>query len=176
AICACASRQARQSSHCGARTGRSTRARHRKRCSTRATCSAGLGPPRRFGRSRTCSPRSGTLPANAISRLAAEISKLADAPVELERPSDPVHGDYATNVALRSAPGKKRAPREVAEELAERARGLASVDRSEVAGPGFVNVWVTRDWFAGALAEIDKEYGGGFAVPHARIQVELVSA
>jgi arginyl-tRNA synthetase len=116
------------------------------------------------------------LSANAVSCLAAEISKLADAPVELERPSDPAHGDYATNVALRSAPGKKRAPREVAAELAERIVGLPSVERAEVAGPGFVNLWLTRDWFAEGLAEIEDGYGGGFAVPHARVQVELVSA
>jgi arginyl-tRNA synthetase len=116
------------------------------------------------------------LPANAVSRLAAEISNLAGAPVELERPSDPAHGDYATNVALRSAPAKKRPPHEVAQELAERVVGLTPVARAEVAGPGFVNLWVTRDWFAEALGEIDEHYGGGFAVAQARIQVELVSA
>src|SRR5207302_5505799 len=60
--------------------------------------------------------------------------------------------------------------------LAERVVGLSLVDRAEVAGPGFVNLWVTREWFSEALAEIGAEYGGGFAVPHARIQVELVSA
>ena len=116
------------------------------------------------------------MPGNAVSRLAEEISKLAGAPVELERPSDSAHGDYATNVALRSAPAKNHAPRDVAAELAERVVGLSQVERAEVAGPGFVNVWVARDWFAQALAEIDEEYGGGFAVPHARVQVELVSA
>ncbi len=114
--------------------------------------------------------------ANAVARLAAEISKLAGAPVELERPSDAAHGDYATNVALRSAPAKQRGPREVAQELADRVLGLSAVERTEVAGPGFVNIWVARDWFGEALAEIDEAYGGGFAVPHARIQVELVSA
>jgi arginyl-tRNA synthetase len=116
------------------------------------------------------------LTANAVSRLADEIAKLADAPVELERPSDPAHGDYATNVALQTAPARKRPPRELAAELAERVVGLAEVERAEVAGPGFLNVWVARDWYVDALGEIDSEYGGGFAVPHARIQVELVSA
>ena len=114
--------------------------------------------------------------ANAVSRLAEEIAKLADAPVELERPSDPAHGDYATNVALRTAPGRKRPPRDLAAELAERVVGLAQIERADVAGPGFLNIWVARDWYADALGEIDSEYGGGFATPHARIQVELVSA
>ena len=37
---------------------------------------------------------------NAVARLAARLADIAGAPVELERPSDPAHGDYATNVAL----------------------------------------------------------------------------
>jgi arginyl-tRNA synthetase len=115
------------------------------------------------------------MPANAVDRLAAEISKLADAEVELERPNDPAHGDFATNVALRTAPTRKRAPRELAQELAERVVGVPGVDRAEVAGPGFLNLWLKRDWYVEALAEIDEGYGGGFVQPHARIQVELVS-
>jgi arginyl-tRNA synthetase len=115
------------------------------------------------------------MPANAVDRLAAQISKLAGAEVELERPNDPAHGDFATNVALRTAPTRKRAPRELAQELAERMVGVPGVDRAEVAGPGFVNLWLERDWYVEALAEIDEGYGGGFAQPPARIQVELVS-
>jgi arginyl-tRNA synthetase len=116
------------------------------------------------------------MPANAVERLAAEISKLADSEVELERPNDPAHGDFATNVALRVAPARKQAPRELARELAERVVTLPEVDRAEVAGPGFLNLWLTRDWYVDALAEIDEPYGGGFIQPHARILVELVSA
>ena len=114
--------------------------------------------------------------ANVVERVAAEISKLADADVELERPNDPAHGDYATNVALRTAPARKQAPRELAQLLAEQVVGLREVDRAEVAGPGFLNLWLTRDWYVEALGEIDDDYGRGFAVPHQRIQVELVSA
>jgi arginyl-tRNA synthetase len=113
---------------------------------------------------------------NAVERLAAQISKIAGADVELERPNDPVHGDYATNVALRTAPAHRRPPRELAEDLALRVVELPAVERAEVAGPGFLNLWLTRDWFVEALAEIDADYGGGFAEPHQRILVELVSA
>src|SRR5919201_5052523 len=116
------------------------------------------------------------MPANTVERLAAEISRLADADVELERPHDPAHGDFATNVALRTAPLRKQAPREVAQRLAERVVGLREVDHAEVAGPGFLNLWLTRDWYVEALGEIGEEYGRGFAVPHQRILVELVSA
>jgi arginyl-tRNA synthetase len=117
--------------------------------------------------------------ANAVQRLAAELAGVAGAPVELERPSDAAHGDYATNVALRLAPGRKRAPRELAQELAEAASASALVDRAEVAGPGFVNLWVGRRWYADALAEMlaaGRDYGGGFAATRERVQVEMVSA
>ena len=116
------------------------------------------------------------MPVNAVDRLAAKVSKIAGADVELERPNDPTHGDYATNVALRTAPAHKLPPRELAQELAQRVTDLPEVERAEVAGPGFLNLWLTRDWFVEALTEIDAGYGGGFAEPHQRIQVELVSA
>ena len=114
--------------------------------------------------------------SNAVTRLAARLSELAAAPVALERPQDPSHGDYATNVALQSAPQHKRAPREFAAELAERAATLDEVERAEVAGPGFVNLWVTTAWLGEALAEVGPDYGGGTAAEPQKIQVELVSA
>src|SRR6185295_8147153 len=116
------------------------------------------------------------LPARA---LAARLAEAAGAEVELERPSDPIHGDYATNIALRLAPSRKRAPRELAEELAAAAAAIPDVDRAEVAGPGFVNLFLADSWFAGALGEIlaaGADYGAGFAATKERVQVEMVSA
>jgi arginyl-tRNA synthetase len=114
-----------------------------------------------------------------VERLAAELSRAVGAPIELERPSDPAHGDYATNAALRLAPERRRPPREIAAELAEAAAGLAAVERVEVAGPGFLNLWLADSWFVAAFAEI-LDAGGGYAGPFAdpaeRVQVELVSA
>ena len=114
--------------------------------------------------------------AFAVDRLAARLSELAGANVELERPNDPTHGDFATNVALRTAPTFKRPPRELAAELAARAAGLDEVERAEVAGPGFLNLWMTSSWLSAALDEIGPEYGAGSAEPPLKIQVELISA
>jgi arginyl-tRNA synthetase len=117
--------------------------------------------------------------ANAVERLASDLADAAGAPVELERPNDPAHGDYATNVALRLAPVRKRAPRDLAAELAEAVSSSPRVERAEVAGPGFVNVWVGRAWYRDALAEIldaGRDYGAGFASSRLRVQVEMVSA
>jgi arginyl-tRNA synthetase len=124
-------------------------------------------------------PGARALPAEAVQALAAALADAAGAEVELERPGDPGHGDYATNVALRLAPVRKRTPRELAEELAGAARALPAVDRVEVAGPGFLNLFLGDAWFGAALGEIlaaGAAYGSGFAEPRERIQVEMVSA
>ena len=129
-------------------------------------------PPARPLLSRAPTRRS----PNAVDRVAARLSELAGSPVELERPGDPSHGDYATNVALQTAPQHRRSPRELAAELAEGAARLDEIDRAEVAGPGFVNLWMTPAWFGDALAEIGPDYGAGTAESPQKIQVELVSA
>src|SRR3954463_14073659 len=98
---------------------------------------------------------------NAVARLATRLSDIAGAPVELERPSDPEHGDYATNVALRTAKQRGRPPRELADELAGRVVGLPEVERAEVAGPGFLNLFVTDDFLSELLAEVGPEFGAG---------------
>ena len=117
------------------------------------------------------------MPGNAVDRLAGRLSELVGAPVDLERPSDPEHGDYATNIALRTAPLRKQPPRELAAELAARAEELEEIDRAEVAGPGFLNLWVTTEWLAAALQEIGPDYGSGSAADQRqKIQVELISA
>jgi arginyl-tRNA synthetase len=119
------------------------------------------------------------LPDTAVSRLAARLSELAGASVELDRPSDPQHGDYATNVAMQLAPVRKRSPRELGEELGDAAVGLEEVERAEVAGPGFVNLWLAPAWYGEALGEMlaaGRDYGAGWASPRQRVQVEMVSA
>jgi arginyl-tRNA synthetase len=115
----------------------------------------------------------------ALERLAGELAGVAGAAVELERPSDPAHGDFASNVALRLAPARGRAPREIANELREAAERIAGVERAEVAGPGFLNLFLDRDWYGEAVAEMlaaGPDYGAGSASPRERVQVELVSA
>jgi arginyl-tRNA synthetase len=114
--------------------------------------------------------------SNTVERLAARLSEPAGAPVELERPQDPSHGDYATNVALQSAAQHRRPPREYAAELAEQAAALEEIERAEVAGPGFVNLWVTNAWLGEALAEIGPDYGSASVHQRGLVQVEMVSA
>jgi arginyl-tRNA synthetase len=112
----------------------------------------------------------------ALSRLEAAVGALAGTAVVLERPKDAAHGDYATNIALRTAQSVRRPPREVAEELAAAVAGLPQVERTEVAGPGFLNLWITDAFLGEMLGEVDRGYGGGSAASAQRIQVEMVSA
>jgi arginyl-tRNA synthetase len=115
---------------------------------------------------------------NPVSRLAEALSDVAGTAIELERPGDAAHGDYATNAALRRAGVERRPPRELAEEIASRVRESGLAD-AEVAGPGFVNLRVSDAWLAGALGEIleaGAAYGGESATSPERVQVEMVSA
>ena len=90
----------------------------------------------------------------ALTRLEEALAEIAGVPVELERPSSPEHGDYATNVALRVAPGRGQAPRELAQEIAAAAVERGVVEAAEPAGPGFVNLRVSDAWIAEALREV----------------------
>ena len=113
------------------------------------------------------------MPAEALARLERELG------VDLERPASSDHGDYATNAALQLAPERKQPPREIAAELVTKAEALEGVERAEIAGPGFVNLWLSPAWYRDALSEIldaGDRYGAGFADKVERVQVEMVSA
>src|SRR5918999_4939111 len=67
--------------------------------------------------------------------------------IDFERPRRREHGDWATNVALSAARGRGN-PREVAEAIVERLPPSDLVDRVEVAGPGFLNFYLSAAWLA----------------------------
>ena len=78
----------------------------------------------------------------------------------VERPSDPAHGDYATNAALAAAKALGRKPREFADELARfliEKLGKDIASHITVAGPGFVNITLAREAVALATVEADAQ-------------------
>ncbi len=98
----------------------------------------------------------------------------------LETPRNSEHGDFACNVAMLLAKSLRRPPRAIAERLAERLAAVPSlVARTEVAGPGFVNLWLAeqrwRDLLRTVLAA-GSRYGHSKAGAGRRVQVEFVSA
>jgi arginyl-tRNA synthetase len=117
--------------------------------------------------------------SDPVARLAASLTDIAGVPVELERPGESEHGDYATNVALKLAGLQKRPPREIADEIAAKAVADGIAERAEAAGPGFVNLWLADAWLVDGVREIvdaGEVFGAGSAETPERIQVEMVSA
>ena len=98
----------------------------------------------------------------ALASVLAEAGGGDAAPpaVELTLPARPEHGDLTTNAAMVSAKRAKRPPRELAQAVGERwmaGPGAAVCDRFEVAGPGFLNLFLDDGWFRGALARMLQE-------------------
>jgi arginyl-tRNA synthetase len=101
----------------------------------------------------------------------------------LDRPPKPELGDYSSNAAMLLAAPLGEAPRDVATRLgAELERELGaegSIDRVEVAGPGFVNLFLSDEWYRRAmacLAAAGKSLGPAPVASPQRILVEYVSA
>ena len=117
----------------------------------------------------------------ALETLLAEAGAEVEVPafaVDVPRQAD--HGDFACNAAMLLAKALRKPPREIAQRLADvlgDAGGL--VDRTEIAGPGFLNLWLAGARWQDVLGRI-LESGSGFgrsdSLKAARIQVEFVSA
>ena len=115
-----------------------------------------------------------------IGRVLREMGVAEGHPVTLERPRNPDHGDWATNVALTLAKPLGRPPRQIADELARRIDAAAAgVSAVEVAGPGFINFRLASGYLSGGLAAIvaaGDGYGRGNAGAGQPVNVEFVSA
>ncbi len=117
----------------------------------------------------------------SAEQLAGDGAGASGLPITLERPRRAQFGDYSTNAALLLAPILGVAPRELAERVGSAVQALlgASLERFEVAGPGFVNLFVSDTWLTDALAHAlaaGDAYGAGGAQRPERVLVEFVSA
>ena len=120
--------------------------------------------------------------AQTTGRLPASDQQPA---IEVVRPNTPEHGDFATNLALQLARPLRRAPREIAQALVDQLTtptepavdGLLA--RAEVAGPGFVNVWLSParvEQGVDAIRRAGPAYGRAPINGTRKINVEFVSA
>ncbi len=121
------------------------------------------------------------LVSEAISGAIADgaISLACTPPVEIERPRDHSHGDWATSVALRCSKEAGMPPRDIAALIAERIAGHADIASVEVAGPGFINLKLSASALQRVLRdarEADADYARSSAGGGRSVQVEFVSA
>ena len=110
----------------------------------------------------------GVAPAEPLPSFAVEI------------PADKSHGDFAANTAMVCARAFKMAPRKIAELIIEKIDLSGSVfERAEIAGPGFMNFFLSKKWFAEAVESVLEEkenYGRTDYGQGKRVLVEFVSA
>jgi len=112
----------------------------------------------------------------AVRRIAPTVQAPA---IVLERPKQSGHGDYACAVALQLAKSLKRAPREIATQLAAALPASPHVERTEVAGAGFINVFLQRAFKQQAVNRVlvaGAKYGTSQVGRRRKILVEFVSS
>ncbi|MBR1823250.1 MAG: arginine--tRNA ligase, partial [Ruminococcus sp.] len=119
---------------------------------------------------------------DALGELVAEQAvpavPLPDFAIEI--PADKSHGDFAANTAMVCAKAFKMPPRKIAELITEKVQLSGTMfEKTEVAGPGFMNFFLGRKWFSevveNVLAEGDS-YGKTDTGAGKRVLVEFVSA
>lgn len=97
----------------------------------------------------------------------------------VERPRNPVNGDYASTLALQAAKNVALPPRELAQAIADKLIRDPAIKSIEIAGPGFLNIWLQSaavGTVAGAIIEQGEAYGRGTALTGQRVNLEFVSA
>ncbi len=108
---------------------------------------------------------------NALKNLGIEAES-----VSLEHPAELVHGDFSTNVSMAYAKKLGKNPRALAEEIvAELSKNkIPEIEKIDIAGPGFINFHLSKEFFADVLGEIKKteNWGGSTLSKGKKIMVE----
>jgi len=101
--------------------------------------------------------------------------------IKIEHPEEKAHGDYATNVAMVIAKQIKKNPLEIAENLKSEILNFKSsyFDKVEIAGPGFINFFISKEYLQKKVGEIlkQKDKFGQLRIGHnKKVQIEFISA
>jgi arginyl-tRNA synthetase len=102
-----------------------------------------------------------------------------DVVVELDRPKNAEHGDYATNVALQLAKRVGQKPRDAAQAIVQALGRVDEIERADIAGPGFINLTLSRAARFAVVTRIHREaaaFGHSDVGAGQRMMVEFVSA
>ena len=117
----------------------------------------------------------------AISRAiqANALSGAVPDSIKLERPKERSHGDYATSIALQISKAMGKNPREVAQVIADQLIGIETINKVEIAGPGFINLTLNRASQAQLVETIvaaKDSFGQGKSLSGIKINLEFISA
>ncbi len=99
--------------------------------------------------------------------------------INLEIPKDKAHGDFASNIALVLAKPTGMKPREIADLVANILKPHSSIERIEIAGPGFINFFLPQEWLYEVLESIETQkldYGRSNHGKNEKLLLEFVSA
>jgi len=88
-------------------------------------------------------------------------------------PAESIHGDYSSNVALVLAKSLGKNPRQVADEIVAKIGNQKFIDKIEVAGAGFINFYLSREYFIDQLKNIDKNFGRNKNLKGQKIIIEF---
>jgi arginyl-tRNA synthetase len=149
-----------------------------------------VGPSDRFGDQARRLPRLREVTPAALAELVRSVAHdvltgrgldpaVLPTTVTVERPRDPEHGDYATNLALQTGKRAGVAPRELGGWLAEALAQHPGVRSAEVAGPGFLNLRLVADAQGEIVAQViaaGARFGAGQDLAGLRMDLEFVSA
>jgi arginyl-tRNA synthetase len=121
-------------------------------------------------------PHLAELLRNAVQKAYPEANDLS---IDLQRPRESSHGDYASNVAMQAAKRLRKNPREFAQTVISALPESKLIDRAEIAGAGFINLFLKPQALQKVVRQIltiGAKYGHGHAGAGRKVQVEFVSA
>jgi arginyl-tRNA synthetase len=115
-----------------------------------------------------------------LATTAQELTTSVSPSVIIGIPANPDHGDFSCNVAMQLAKSERKSPRQVAEIILRHlGEGNGLLARTEIAGPGFINFFVSSTTWQSCLLEIESQgaaFGRTSTGAMEKVQVEFVSA
>src|SRR5690349_9843857 len=127
-------------------------------------------------------PASQDAKTHLIEMLSTALSTVAPGStvsIVLERPKQTAHGDYACNIALQLAKALRAKPRDIAQRLVAALPASAMVEKAEIAGAGFINLFLKRSYKQQIVNRVlmgGADFGKSTLGSNKRVQVEFVSA
>ena len=116
---------------------------------------------------------------HSVAKAANLDAELIPQSVVVERPKNRDHGDWATNIAMQLGGKYQMAPRAFAELLVEHLTGVEGIEKVDIAGPGFINLFVSNQ-AAGELlktiVDLAESYGRNDSLAGTKLNLEFVSA